>query len=486
MDRSDKLTPNSVEPSDVSILQTARNNRDNSKDVERPKNGQVDQQIRRRPLRAVATSRTTNGFSHSHSFGLRGSQSSPKTRWSSYRPTPNDYHNSGSANGPNDGNDAAPCAAPLEGKAATSRTVWELPKLIQPLHRRRKHFIRNPRLLPHYPAVVEFTYNHRFVTGWHIQRRFRDYMRSPRTSQYQLANLVRLGFLAYAPVRSTSPNFPAVYVATRQGIALIKETYASHDIDWAGTATEQIKATGIALDSILHELLLTEFELAIRATTESRGDLTLLMQERRYFRATKQLAYETAGRTKRVIPDAGFLVRQTNGHAAQLGQYSLQLCFVEMDNGTLSTERLAEKYRDYTKWSVSPECQRYLQGVAERYGSPNTCTGFRLLVIARGNSNDERRLQELLRLALVVPRKMRDRIWLTTVTDLKTQEDPSRVLAEPIWIRVRDACAWIPTLRAMTSENRHSALAIQRRFIATHTRHLPRHTLFSRAHDASQ
>src|SRR5687768_7212095 len=102
------------------MLRTARNKTINNTGVEQPKNGQIDQQIRRRPLRAVATSRTTDGFSHSHSFGLRDSQSSPKTRQSSYRPTPNDYH----GNGSDDLNSLNSRSTPREGKADASRTAW--------------------------------------------------------------------------------------------------------------------------------------------------------------------------------------------------------------------------------------------------------------------------------------------------------------------------------------------------------------------------
>jgi hypothetical protein len=458
-------------------LRTARNNRGNGMNVERPKNGQVNQQIRRRPPQPVGAPRTTSGgFSHSHSFGLRDSQSSPKTHpKSSYRPTPNGYHDNGSASSGSDSNDST---AAKKRKGTPLRTAWELPDLVQPLHRRRTHCVKQPRLLAHYPAVVEFIYNHRYAAGFQIQRRFNDYMPSQRTSQYQLARLVDFGYLQRAPVRSTSPNFPAVFAATRRGIELVKQTYANLGIEWQATATEQLKSSGVALDSILHEVLLTEFDMAVRATIEGRGDLALLLNERRYFRQDKRLVYETNGRQHWLVPDAGFLLRFSStsaGHPVSTPK-NLQLSFVEFDNGTLSTARLAAKYKAYNEWA-SRAGRDYLWQLYHHYGGESGRLNFRLLIIARGKTcgSDDRRLIDLLTLAFDLPRPMRERIWLTTVSNLRLQYAPAN--EEPIWIRVRDARRWLPAMHQLPTPPGVGRFANRKAFVASQIKELPRRTL---------
>ncbi len=443
--------------------------------MEQLENGQVDQQIRRRPLRAVATPRTTDGFSHSHSFGLRDSQGSPKTRQSSYRPTPNDYHDNRSDNSPNDNNDTATSS---QGKAVALRTAWELPDLVQPLHRRRIRRVRQPRLLPHYPAVVEFIYNHRYATGFQIQKQFNDYMASQRTSQYQLANLVDLGYLQRAPVRSTSPNFPAVFATTRRGIALV-------GIEWQGVATEQFKSSGVALDSILHEVLITEFTQAVRATVERRGDLDLLMHERRYFRRENQLIYETDGKQHRLAPDAGFLMRMSP-HSPERSEPTpptLQLNFVEFDNGSLSTARLAAKYEAYNQWSMSDAGRDYVRQIYQRFRGVNLTANFRLLILARSGDcgGDDRRLADLITLALNLPQTVRERIWVTTVEALRAHQQETSPLAAPIWLRLRHARTWLPNFRMLSSGHKSNRHNRQKSFVLKRLSSLPRHALFQQS-----
>ncbi|MCA9093703.1 MAG: hypothetical protein KDA68_09470, partial [Planctomycetaceae bacterium] len=115
-------------------------------------------------------------------------------------------------------NDAT-SATTSRGERERLRTGWELPELIRPLPRRRRVCAaKPPRLLPHHPALLEYIYLSRFATASQVQRRFSTWLRSARTTQWQLANLVKLGLLATAPVRSTSPNFPYVYFTTGMGV----------------------------------------------------------------------------------------------------------------------------------------------------------------------------------------------------------------------------------------------------------------------------
>jgi Replication-relaxation len=189
-----------------------------------------------------------------------------------------------------------------------------------------------PQELRHYAAVVEYVYQSRLAVRSQIQRRFPAWIGSERTAQYQLARLVELGYLSLASVRSTSPNFPYVYLATGKGIRLVREAWAEHGVDWLVSAPEEAKAQGRAEVTVLHELMLTELELAIRLTVAARPDLQILTTERRYFRAENQLRFSYQTGQSQVQPDAGFVLAVARPGADR----ALLLCLVEMDNGSMS------------------------------------------------------------------------------------------------------------------------------------------------------
>ena len=457
-------------------LRTARNISDNGMEVEQPKNGQVDQQIRRRPDPADAFSRTTDGFFHSHSLGLAGSQSLPKPRQSSLRPTPNGDHDNGSAN-------SAKRSTANRGKSRAA--AWDLPNLIRPLPVRKQPCRRQPRLLDHHPAMVEFVYTNRFATAAQIQRRFSEYVGSYRTAQYQLAGLVQVGYLQTAPVRSTSPNFPYVYYATARGVNLIKDAYAALGQSWTGAATESVRTKGVALQSLLHELLVTEFDLAVQQTIDERGELKRLFLERRFFHRDRQLRYANDGRMRRLIPDSGFLLRSAE-RQLRTGQVQqrLMMHFTEVDNGTMSIKRLQNKFWNYAVWSQSHEAQAYLERLHRSFGaSPGRMT-FRLLVVAHGNTTtDQRRLLDLLISTLELRSSMRDRIWITTVDALHLQQQAQSPLVAPIWLRLRDCRSWAQIYRSnvagVSTTFKNKQLASRRAFVADQVARMPLHAFFS-------
>ena len=328
----------------------------------------------------------------------------------------------------------------------------------------------------------------RFATASQVQRRFPNWLRTSRTTQWQLANLVQLGFLATTPVRSTSPNFPFVYFATGRGVRLVNETYAAHHLDMTYPVGEGRKASGVAVDSILHELLLTEFELAVKQTVESRPDLALLATERRYFRQERQLRFYQAGRSRRVIPDAGFMIRVGNAGVGTSQNNSLAtiLNFVELDNGTMPPGRVLEKLQQYAAWSTSESGQKYLQ---QAYGLHRTFVpqfGFRLLIVVHDKQRpdgDERRLAALFQQALELPAAMRDRLWFATAADLKSRQHQSPPLADEIWYRGRDAKGWLRDYLRLPEQN---ANGLRRQFVAGQLLALPRHPLFPRQTSVSE
>ena len=180
------------------------------------------------------------------------------------------------------------------------------------------------------------------------------------------------------------------------------------------------------------------------------------MHERRYFRQEKQLTYEHNGKRRRLVPDAGFLLRVSPQASENLDtEPTLQLNFVEFDNGSLSTARLAAKYDAYNQWSTSAAGRQYLQDLNDRHKGAMKFLNFRLLIIARSKlcGRDEQRLFELVTVALDLPRRLRERIWLTTVASLNAHQRDSPPLNAPIWMRLRDARDWVHTLRHLPRKN---------------------------------
>lgn len=180
-------------------------------------------------------------------------------------------------------------------------------ELIRPLSGKRARTTpaKNRRVLSYYPQVVLYVFRSRFATAYQIARRFPQQLASERTAHRRLAHLVELGHLAIASVRSTAPYFPNVYLATGKGVRWIQQLAAERGLTFTVSPAEERKERGRALDSVLHELLLTELELAVHQSVGNRADLSLPMTERRYFRRTRRLTYAHQGGTQHLIPDAG-------------------------------------------------------------------------------------------------------------------------------------------------------------------------------------
>ncbi|MBI1902938.1 MAG: replication-relaxation family protein [Planctomycetia bacterium] len=317
-----------------------------------------------------------------------------------------------------------------------------------PLRRNRR--VRKPNILRHYPALVEYVFNSRYATASQVERRFPEWLTSDRTARWQMTSLVELRLLGIASVRSTSPNFPFVYFATPRGVRLIRDTYARLGVTWKASATEESRLRGQAMDTVLHELLVTEFELAVWQTVRSKEDLELVFTERRYFRRDRQLRFGHEGRVHRIAPDAGFLVTwpregtadgTTQNKAFATDRDGL-LHFVELDNGTMSPQRIREKFQAYARWARSESAERYLRDVYDRAGLPGRRPNFRLLIIAHDKlhpGRDDARLQVLLAQALTLPLDVRRKVWLTAAQRLREQQHSPAPLAASIWLHARDA-----------------------------------------------
>jgi hypothetical protein len=302
------------------------------------------------------------------------------------------------------------------------------------IHTYRRSRKKTNRERKHFPAILGFVYRNRFAVASQIQRRFSDVLRSDRTARRHLEELESLGFLGAAPARGVSPLFPKVYYVTKRGVRRLRESLAAQGKSWqAGRIDRRGRHTqeGYSADHIIHEILTTEFLLAVWQTVHGRPDLELLTIQRRSL--AKHPAFRVAmnGHNTRLIPDAMFLFRQSGGGMA--------CCFVEMDNGTINEKQIREKYARYLAWSQSVSGKQYLIDLYRRHGAADPRPTFRLLIIARSRTgnNDERRMMELCAPAAKLPATMRDRLWFTTVAELCRCQKQVLPLEAVTWSRGR-------------------------------------------------
>jgi hypothetical protein len=268
----------------------------------------------------------------------------------------------------------------------------------------------------------------------------------------------------------------------------IQQLAAERGLTFTVSPAEERKERGRALDSVLHELLLTEFELAVHQSVGKRADLSLPMTERRYFRRSKRLTFPHQGRTQYLMPDAGFLLGIATGEgSASASQQALLLHAVEMDNATMSLPRVLDKLRAYDLWSRSDTGQQYLLDLYRQQGAAQPQPNFRLLIVCHDKSGthrggDERRLLDVFVQALELPTKMQERCWLTTVERIRAQRDAVSPLDATIWLRVRDARSWLHEYRAFVatlSKGRgEKPYHRQREFVGRRTDQLPLHSIF--------
>ena len=359
-----------------------------------------------------------------------------------------------------------------------ARTGWELRELIRPLPVRRKSASTRHKLHYFDPALIEWVYGSRFAITSQLQRRFPERLPSLRTAQRHVRRLVQMGLLAPAPVRSTGPHFPMVVYATGKGINVLQETYRRFGKDWDGPRTEDGKAHGLALDSILHEILITEFDLAVQQTVDARDDLRLVSRERRYFRRDRRLTYHWRGSTHRLVPDAGYLTAVRSDAGRQL----LPLMLLEMENGTHSMAKLRRKLQSYQRWTEGSAAD-WLSRFYHHYGEPQK-RSFRILLVAHdkhGTVSDERRLVDLLILTLELPANLRDSVWLTTADDLLADRSSAETLDQAVWLRAKDCRSLLTEYRSIPPGRGQSQYARRRQFVRGRISSLPKRGLFPNA-----
>ena len=287
----------------------------------------------------------------------------------------------------------------------------------------------------HFPAILGFVYRSRFAVASQIQRRFFDILRSDRTARRHLEELESLGYLATMPTRGVSPLFPKIYYVTGRGVRKLRDSLSAQGKPWQAVCVDRRGRSaqeGYSADNIIHEILTTEFLLAVWQTVHGRADLELLTVQRRSLAKHPMFQLTVSTHPTRLIPDAMFLFRHTVG--------GMICCFLELDNGTMNQKKIRAKYARYVAWSQSSAGKKYLLDLYRRYGASNPRPTFRLLIVARSRTgkDDHRRMRELREPITKLPAAIQKRLWFTTVADLVSWQHHPLPLDVAIWHRGQD------------------------------------------------
>lgn len=288
---------------------------------------------------------------------------------------------------------------------------------------------------PHFAAILGFVYRNRFAVASQIQRRFSNILRSDRTARRHLEELESLRHLGVAPGRGVGPLFPKVYFVTGKGVLKLRDSLAKQGRRWQPSRVDRRgrhAKEGYSADRIVHEILITEFLLAVWQTIDRRADLELLSVQRRSLAKHPAFRVAVHGRQTRLLPDAMFVFRQRRA--------GMVCCLLELDNGTMNRKQIKAKYARYDAWSRSERGQQYLIDLYRRHGAQAPKPTFRLVVVGRSRTgcNDEHRVSELV-VASKASSSIRQYLWLTSVDVLREHQSDDLPLDAPIWLRGRDA-----------------------------------------------
>lgn len=326
---------------------------------------------------------------------------------------------------------------PLHPTPRTPLTPWELPLLLTPLHMLRQTKQKRARYRKHYAAILSFVYRNRFVVSSQVQRRFSQYLKSDRTTRRHLEELQQLRLIDIAPTRNTSPVFPKVYYVTGRGVRKLKQAYAARGKSWDASRIDRKgrhSKEGYTAEQVLHEILLTEFLLAVWQTVQARPDLELLTIQRRSLAKHPSFQVSVGNRLTQLKPDALFLYRQKDR--------GLMVCCVEMDMGSMNKRQLRAKFARYHAWAESDQGKQFLLELYRRHGASNPRPSFRLLVVAKDRGDhDERRVAAVLSAACSYPAVL-NRIWIATVADLQKHQQDLLSLGAALWQRGNNVQSW--------------------------------------------
>jgi hypothetical protein len=322
--------------------------------------------------------------------------------------------------------------AATRNKQRRPLTPWELPTLLQPVHQHRRSKSSHAVERAHYPAILSFVYRNRYSVASQIQRRFHNILTSDRTTRRHLSEMEALGYIDVVTTRSVSPLWPKVYFVTKRGAQRLRQELAARGKPGHVIRVDRSRGEGYSAEHVVHEILATEFLLAVWQTIEARGDIELLQTERRSLGGNPAFKVGVNGTATAVEPDAMFVYRKRERGA--------MCCFVELDNGTMSTRQMQAKFRRYEAWLNSSHGQHFLIEVYKQYGAKEPRPVCRILLVANteGEKANESRLPDLLA-ASVRHEEVRQRLWITTTTDLRHEQFSDAPLGNVPWYLAHDA-----------------------------------------------
>lgn len=263
--------------------------------------------------------------------------------------------------------------------------VWQLHKLLEPMHRHKQTQIKAPKVRPHYLGVVAFVYRNRFVVADQIQRRFSKVLRSARTTRRHLVELESLGWLGVMPTRGVSPVFPKVYYVTPAGARKLRAELEANGKQSHIICIDRFRRDGLSGQYILHELEVTEYLLAVWHSTQLNDDRDLLQVERRSL--TSHPSFQVALRSKmsRLEPDAMYVIRQRGK--------GMMCHLLELDRGTMTERQLKAKFFRYESWLQSNCGRAYLIELYRQCGAKKPLPHCRISFVTTAAVDAVRRCQ---------------------------------------------------------------------------------------------
>lgn len=313
-------------------------------------------------------------------------------------------------------------------------SIWELQKLLTPMHRFRKSKQKTCRERPHFKAILAFVHRNRFAVASQIQRRFSKYLPSDRTTRRHLAEMEALGFLAVVETSNVSPLWPKVYFVTGRGLKWLRQALSDQGREWKGSLQDRRRSNGSSAQHVLHELLTTEFLLKVWETGQASNELEILTTERRSLVKHDAFKLIVAGRLTRLQPDGMFLYLQRGK--------GLMVNFVEMDLCTMSIKQMEAKFRRYHLWAESLPANNYLKTLYEQHGAACPRAAFRILIVVASHNaaSEQKRIKHILKIARKCSSAIRCRVWVTTASRFHNTQ-PTPFFSDLLWRRDSDSDA---------------------------------------------
>lgn len=269
-------------------------------------------------------------------------------------------------------------------------------------HARRDQRLAKPtpiRLTERDLRVIRAVYEYRVLTTQHLRTLF---FPSNHQAYARLSSLYHHGFLdrKFLGVYADKMNTPIMYVLDKRGAELLQSEQGI-EVNWS----KDLK--NLTLQFLEHTLAINTVRVAVAKAAEDQGYAVLVWRGENEIKADYD--YVTirgqSGRIQSVsvIPDSYFVLATPKGKAH---------FFLELDRGTMTTQRFKTKILAYQVYYGSGAYQR-------RYETRS----LRVLTVTSG-SGRAANLQHVTEEA-----EGKQRYWFTTLD----QVTPQSVLSEPIW-----------------------------------------------------